>query len=85
MSITATLLDFMDINPDISFLGSSIVKKNGRDFAIVESAGSKLFNNSQTNLFLTLITKKYKLIGIKMGGDNTLFVKHLYNCIEDPE
>ena len=20
-----------------------------------------------------------------MGGDNTLFVKHLYNCIEDPE
>ncbi len=85
MSITATLLDFMNIDPDISFLGSSIVKKNGREFAIVESAGSKLFNNSKTNLFLTLITKKYKLISIKRAGDDTLFVKHLYSYIEDPE
>jgi arylsulfatase A-like enzyme len=83
MSMSATLLHFMNIKPDVSFLGESIDDKHSRGYVVVESSGSRLFDGPEVDLFLTLATKKYKLMTILKK--NILLVKHLYDLIEDPD
>jgi hypothetical protein len=83
MSITATLLDFMCIKPDASFLGNSITKTDPNDCVIVESVGFRLLDESQPDLFFTLVNKLYRVMIVVK--DSQLFVRGLYNYVNDPQ
>jgi arylsulfatase A-like enzyme len=83
MSITATLLDFMKILPDKSFLGKGITNSNSNDYVIAESCDSRKPDGLQTNLFFTIIVKKYKIMIVLM--ENMLHVRHLFDKEIDPK
>ena len=81
MSITATLLDFMKILPDKSFLGMGITNSNSNDFVISESCDSRKPNGLQTNLFYTILNEKYKVMIVLI--DDMLHIRHLFDRERD--
>jgi len=81
MSMSATLLDELNISPDKSYLGRSCYEA-GKDAIIVESTGRGSCDLKRTDLRFTIITKKYKLMILLCKAE--LIPKRLYDLENDP-
>jgi hypothetical protein len=83
MSITATLLDFMKIFPDKSFLGKGVTNPDSNHSIISESCDSRKINGLQTNLFFTILDGSHKIMIVLIG--EKLHVRHLFDIKTDPK
>lgn len=81
MSISATLLDELGIEPHPSFLGRSVYEK-GKAIAIVESVGRGNCDLKYRDLYFTLQSKTHKLMVILKN--KKVFPKRLYDKLNDP-
>ena len=81
MSMSATILDELNIQPEKSYLGRSCYEP-GKEAVIVESTGRGNCDLERRDLRFTIITKKYKLMVLL--SDSDLMPVRFYDLENDP-
>jgi arylsulfatase A-like enzyme len=81
MSISATLLAELGIEPHASFHGRSAFE-TGRPFSLVESVGRGNTDLERRDIFFTITTEDYKLMAVLVSDQ--LFLKRFYDLGVDP-
>jgi len=81
MSVSATILDELEIKPDPSFLGRSIFDV-GKDAVVSEYAGRGNADLLKKDLYFTVTSQNYKLMAVLKN--DKIYAERFYNMKEDP-
>lgn len=82
MSISATLLDELGIDPDPSFQGRSVYER-GKDASIVESVGRGNCDVVRRDIYFTIRSETHKLMVLLRGSE--LRPERLFDLTTDPK
>ena len=81
MSVSATILDLLAIDPDPQFKGESIFRR-GREYVVSENSGRGNCDLQQRDLYFTVTSATHKLMAVLEG--NQLTAQRLYDLADDP-
>lgn len=81
MSVSATLLDCLDVAPAEAFLGRGLFT-GGKPFTVTECAGSGNADVAEKDLYFTVTGRRHKLMA-RLSGQ-ALEVRRLYDLQTDP-
>jgi len=81
MSVSATLLSVLGIQPHPSFLGRSVFEP-GRAFSLVETVGRGNADLDRRDLYFTVTSETHKLMAVLQG--DRLIYKRFYDLDDDP-
>ena len=81
MSVSASILDMVSIDPHPAFLGKSIFAP-GREAVVTENAGRGNADLPEKDLYFTITSKAHKVMARLQGSD--LRAERLYDLNEDP-
>ena len=81
MSVSATLLEALGIDPHVSFRGQSAYAST-REIVVNENAGRGRADLDTSTLYFTVVSKRRKLM-VRLDG-NELVAVRFYDCEQDP-